>query len=58
MGVEGNLQVAGAYIQFPTISGANPTSEDCNEDSEYGRMVVRVDTSTLYICVVSGWVGK
>jgi hypothetical protein len=58
VGVEGNLRVNGDYVQLPTINGVNPPSADCDEASEYGRMVVRVDTSILYICVVSGWVGK
>jgi hypothetical protein len=59
LGVEGKLRVAGDYIQFPTISGSAPPAADCDESSEYGRVVVRTDgTTNLYVCTASGWVGK
>ncbi len=57
--VQGDLQVVGNYIQFPTITGSDPPAADCDEASEAGRIVVRTDTATLYICVgTSGWVSK
>jgi hypothetical protein len=59
LGVEGHLQVRGQYVQFPTISGAAPPAADCDDASEYGRVVVRTDgTTNLYVCTDSGWVGK
>jgi hypothetical protein len=58
--IDGDLRVAGNYIQFPTIAGSAPAAADCNEASEAGRIVVRTDgTVNLYICLgVMGWVGK
>jgi len=59
LGVEGHLQVRGQYVQFPTISGAAPPAADCDDASEYGRVVVRTDGAVnLYVCTDSGWVGK
>jgi len=60
VGVEGDLQVTGSYIQFPTISGAAPPAADCDEAREAGRVVVRTDgTTNLYVCTGGGgWVGK
>ncbi|MGD1995585.1 MAG: beta-propeller fold lactonase family protein [Anaerolineae bacterium] len=60
MAVEGDLQVVGNYIQFPTITGSAPPAADCDEASEAGRIVVRTDgTTNLYICTgATGWVGK
>ena len=52
------LQVSGDYIQFPTRTGAPPAS-DCNASTEYGRVVVRTDSSTnLHVCTSAGWQGK
>lgn len=53
------LQVVGNYIQFPTITGAPPIT-DCDEATEAGRMVVRIDgPQDLYICKgVAGWVSQ
>jgi hypothetical protein len=60
LGVYGNLQITGNYIQLPTITGMAPPGADCDETSEAGRMVVRTDgTINLYICTgIGGWVGK
>jgi hypothetical protein len=59
LGVEGGLKVVSGYIQLPTISGAAPPAADCDDPSEYGRMLVRTDGATnLYVCTASGWVGK
>jgi hypothetical protein len=55
--VTGDLVVNG-YLDLPTISGSGPPTEDCNETSERGRMIMRIDTGTLYICANSGWVSK
>jgi hypothetical protein len=58
--VEGDLQVVGNYIQFPTITGGGPPAADCDEASEAGRIVVRTDgTTNLYICTgTGGWVSR
>jgi hypothetical protein len=59
LGVEGHLQVHGEYIQFPTISGGPPPAADCDDASEYGRVVIRTDgTVNLYVCTDTGWHGK
>jgi hypothetical protein len=57
--VTGNLEVAGAYAQFPVRTGAPPAT-DCDSAAEAGRIVVRTDGSlNLYICRgATGWVGK
>lgn len=61
--IDGNTRVTGdlvvnGYLNLPTISGSGPPTEDCNETSERGRTIMRIDTGTLYICANSGWVGK
>ena len=51
------LQVVGDYIQFPTISGGDPSPADCDSEAEAGRMVVRTDgTANLYVCTGTAWV--
>jgi len=47
------LQVEG-YIQLDTIISAPPTA-DCDDPSEYGRMIYNHITDTCYICSVTGW---
>lgn len=59
VGIQGSLNVNGAFIQFPTITGAAPPAADCDQASEAGRVVVRTDGITnLYICDGSAWIGK
>ena len=52
------LQVSG-YIQLDTSSGV-PSSSDCNNTNEVGRMKVDSTASSnkLYVCTPSGWVTK
>jgi len=53
------LQVAGNYIQFPTISGGAPPAADCDSAVEAGRTVVRTDgTANLYVCTGTAWVSS
>jgi hypothetical protein len=53
------LQVAGNYMQLPTISGGPPAAADCDSMAEAGRMVVRTDgPPDLYVCTGTKWVGK
>jgi hypothetical protein len=56
----GGQITASGYINFPTISGAAPPSTDCDDASEAGRAVVRIDGATnLYVCRgAAGWIGK
>jgi len=56
---QSTLQVVGNYIQFPVVSGSAPSANDCNSFAHHGRVVVRTDGAiNLYVCTVSGWVGK
>jgi len=57
--VGGILHGGGSYIQIPAIEG-EPDLNDCDEEAEAGRIVVRTDgTANLYICTgLGGWVGK
>ena len=50
------LQVEG-YIQLDTLTAAPPAA-DCDEASEWGRMMVDIANNLLYICTNSGWIGK
>ncbi len=56
----GGQITASGYINFPTVSGAEPPSTDCDDAGEAGRAVVRTDgTTNLYICRgATGWIGK
>jgi hypothetical protein len=49
--------VASTYLKLPTIDTADPTSADCDEASERGRMFVADGYDLLYFCAGSGWVG-
>jgi len=51
---QSSLQVAG-YAQLDVTGGFLPPPEDCNEATEYGRMMVDEINEYLYICVASGW---
>jgi hypothetical protein len=46
------------YIQLATTAGNTPSTTDCDENTEYGRMKVDEVNSLLYICTQSGWVSK
>lgn len=48
------LQVDG-YVQLALTDGNMPPEADCDESSEYGRMMVDQINEDVYICVVSGW---
>ena len=56
----GGQITASGYINFPTVSGAEPPSTDCDDAGEAGRAIVRTDgTTNLYICRgATGWIGK
>ena len=56
----GGQITASGYINFPTVSGSEPPSTDCDDAGEAGRAVVRTDgTTNLYICRgATGWIGK
>jgi len=56
----GGQIAASGYIVFPTISGSEPPSTDCDGAGEAGRAVVRTDgTTNLYLCRgATGWIGK
>ncbi len=47
------LQV-GSYIQFDTLAAA-PPDVDCDDELEWGRMMVDAANDRLYVCVESGW---
>ena len=47
------LQVNG-YVQLALTDGAPPMA-DCDDPSEYGRMLVDPYQSCMYICVADGW---
>jgi hypothetical protein len=51
------LQING-YIQLATTSGNAPSTSDCDENTEYGRMKIDEVNNLLYICTQSGWVSK
>jgi len=51
---QSTLQVNG-YVQLALTDGTPPPKEDCDESSEYGRMMVDQINSNLYICVEDGW---
>jgi hypothetical protein len=51
---QSSLQVNG-YVQLALTEGNRPPEEDCDEPSEYGRMLVDQYKSYLYICVEDGW---
>ncbi len=56
---QSTLQVAGNYIQFPTITGGPPPIGECSSVAHYGRVVVRTDGAiNLYVCTSAGWQGK
>lgn len=48
------LQVVG-YVQLDLTDGSPPPAEDCDDPSEYGRMMVDQINEDVYVCVVSGW---
>ena len=48
------LQVDG-YVQLALTDGNIPPQADCDESSEYGRMMVDQINEDIYVCVVSGW---
>jgi len=50
---QSTLQVNG-YVQLALTDGAPPVT-DCDEPSEYGRMLVDPYQSCMYICVADGW---
>jgi hypothetical protein len=56
----GGQITASGYINFPTVSGSEPPSTDCDDAGEAGRAVVRTDgTTNFYICRgATGWIGK
>ena len=56
----GGQITASGYINFPTVSGSEPPSTDCDDAGEAGRAIVRTDgTTNLYICRgATGWIGK
>ncbi|KKN97179.1 hypothetical protein LCGC14_0161560, partial [marine sediment metagenome] len=54
------LQVVGNYIQFPVLVGipVSPPSADCDENTEWGRVVVATEgggVTQLYVCGGQGW---
>ena len=51
---ESTLQVVG-YVQLDLTDGYLPPAEDCDDPSEYGRMMVDQINEDIYVCVVSGW---
>jgi hypothetical protein len=51
---ESTLQVVG-YVQLDLTDGYVPPAEDCDDPSEYGRMMVDQINEDVYVCVVSGW---
>ena len=51
---QSTLQVAG-YVQLALTDGDPPPEADCDDSSEYGRMMVDQINSNLYICVEDGW---
>jgi hypothetical protein len=52
--VNGRLRV-NSYIQLAVTGGSTPPSEDCDDQSEYGRMLVDEINEGMYVCVSSGW---
>jgi len=50
---QSTLQVNG-YVQLALTDGAPPAA-DCDEPSEYGRMLIDPYKSCMYICVADGW---
>lgn len=53
MAPQSTLQVNG-YVQLALTDGAPPEA-DCDEPSEFGRMLVDPYQSCMYICVADGW---
>jgi len=56
---DGDVTATG-YVAVRVVSGSAPSSSDCDEAAEAGRLAVRLDGSTnLYICLgAGGWAGK
>lgn len=52
------LQIVNGYLQLDITNGNAPSSTNCDDSEEYGRMVIDETNSLLYICVSSGWVSK
>lgn len=56
------LQIANptgnGYIQLDTTSGILPPSVDCDNQSEYGRMIIDDTLPYMYICNSFGWLIK
>ncbi len=50
-----NAALAHAYIQLDTIAGGAPPASSCDEASEYGRLIYRVDFEYFYVCSDDGW---
>jgi hypothetical protein len=48
---------SGEYLQFKNTSAGAPPAEDCDDDSERGRMSIDTTNNRLYICngATRGW---
>lgn len=48
---------SGGYFQFDKTSAGAPNDNDCNADSERGRLVIDINSNRLYVCngVARGW---
>lgn len=54
---QSKLQIANGYLQLATVTGMPPAA-DCDNQAEYGRMMVSPADSKLWICVAAGWISK